>query len=150
MLFGAFGVLEMCDMQIPTNDCEIAVLKTDFDNIIKMLKGACENLRYSPVSYLLGYLIDYFEGKDSAKKFCDSVFMDTRRGQYYLSRMPESEMRANLRVFGREFTMADEINDAIKAFLATDMSENANVILKGSVFACVKRYFTENISRIKV
>ena len=83
MLLGAFGVLEMCDMQIPTNDCEIAVLKTDFDNIIKMLKGACENLRYSPVSCLLGYLIDYFEGKDSAKKFCDSVFMDTRRGQYY-------------------------------------------------------------------
>ena len=74
---------------------------------------ASENLRLSPVSFLVGDLVEFLGGKLHPEEFSDRVLTQTKKAQFYFKRMPVPEMKRNLQVFHNEFSLADEINTHI-------------------------------------
>lgn len=112
----------------------------DMEAIVGKLSSS-ENLQCSPVSFLIRSISELLEGKKTPDAFAQETIIATKKAQFYFKHMPHELQVQNLDVFDREFRMADEINEYIKAYTEmTDEDRRSVECFNDAILSFVKKY----------
>ena len=120
--------------------------KTEGDSdkgvIIKQLNSS-QNLQWSHVSFLIHNVSDLLEGVMSPDAFARETIVATKNAQFYFKDMPQELRIQNIDFFDREFTLADKINEYIKAHMKMGDEDRCSAeSFNGAILAFVKEYIS--------
>ncbi len=115
----------------------------DVEAIVGKLSSS-ENLQYSPVSFLIRAISELIEGKKPPEAFARETIIETKKAQFYFKHMPHELQVQNLDVFDREFTLADEINEYVAAYMKMDDEDRCSAeSFNGAILAFAKKYMSQ-------
>lgn len=121
------------------------MLKRDWmgvEAIVEKLSSS-ENLQYSPVSFLIPKISELLEGKMSPDAFARETIIATKNAQFYFKHMPRELHVQNIDTFDREFSLADEINEYITAYMKMgDEDRRSAESFNGAILVYVRKYLS--------
>lgn len=102
-----------------------------------------ENLQWSPVSFLIHNISELLEGVMSPDAFARETIVATKNAQFYFKHMPQELRVQNIDFFDREFTLADKINEYIKAYMKMGDEDRCSAeSFNDAILAFVKEYLS--------
>ena len=114
----------------------------DMETIVRKLSSS-ENLQLSPVSFLIQNVSGLLEGVMSPDAFARETIVATKNAQFYFKHMPLELRVQNIDFFDREFTLADKINEYIKAYMKMGDEDRCRAeSFNGAILAFVKEYIS--------
>ena len=121
----------------------------DLEETIKEL-GASENLQWSPVSFLIRNISDLLKGEKSPEAFARETIVATKNAQFYFKHMPQELRTQNLDAFDREFTLADKINEYIKAYMKMgDENKCSAECFSDAILSFTRKYIAETVQNLR-
>ena len=112
----------------------------DMEMIVRKL-CLSENLKCSPVSFLIRSISELLEGKKTPDAFAQETIIATKNAQFYFKHMPQELRTQNLDAFDRECSLADEINEYVKAYMEMSDEDRCSAeCFNDAILSFVKKY----------